>query len=90
MSLDTILSADEKAKIKNTIVEAVRVKQEIADLTEGLKDVVTHVAEETGVPKKELNKAISIAFKAREDHKAYENAQEELDTVGQLLEIAEI
>jgi len=85
MALDTILSADEKAKIKNTIEEAVKVKQEIADLNEGLKDVVTHVCEETGIPKKELNKAISISFKAQEDHRAYENAQDELDAVGELL-----
>ena len=57
------LNSDEQAKIKYTIESGIKVKQEIKDLSEGLRDTVKSVAEELEVKPALLNKAIQVAFK---------------------------
>lgn len=88
MSLSVTLSSDDQTKLKNTIREAIKVKQELKDLTDGLKDVIKNVSEELDIPAKLINKAITIEFKRLENSQALEEAVEELDSVGEILEIA--
>lgn len=85
MSIDSALSQDDIRKIKHTITEAVKVKQEVKDLNEGLRDVVKHVSEELGINLKDMNKAISIAFKQREHEDALEQEKDSMDTVEEIL-----
>lgn len=58
-----ILNQEEQAKIKHVIESGIKVKQEIQDLSEGLRDTVKAVGEELEVKPALLNKAIAVAFK---------------------------
>ena len=55
--------APEQAKIKQIIAEGVTVMQEIADLSEGLKETIAAVAEELEIKPSVIRKAIKIAQK---------------------------
>lgn len=83
MSQALMLSADDKAKIKNLIEVGIRTTQEIQDLKDGLKETVKEVAEEIGVKPAVLNKAIRVAFKS-----SVSNLQTEVDTVEEILHAA--
>lgn len=79
----------DKAKIMNLINSGIDVMREIATLREGLKDTVEAVAEELDIEKSSLNKAIRMAYKkSQKNQNVIEDAQEELDTVEQLLAAA--
>lgn len=56
-------TADEKAKVKNTVQMAVKTLREIGDLREGLSDTVKAVAEQLDVKPKLINGAIRAAYK---------------------------
>jgi hypothetical protein len=81
------LSHDEILKLRNTVVEAVKVKQEIQVLNEGLRDVVKHVAEELELNVSELNTAIKIAFKQQENPDTLQDEKDKLDTVEEILQV---
>jgi len=57
------LNSEEQAKVKNVIESGMKVKQEIQDLSEGLRDTVKAVADELEIKPALLNKAIAVAFK---------------------------
>jgi transposase-like protein len=79
----------DKARITNLINSGIDVMREISTLKEGLKDTVDAVAKELDVEKKTLNKAIRLAYKkSQQNQNPIEDAQEELDTVEQLLAAA--
>ena len=86
MSLDTI-SSEEKAKLKQLVDEGCSVLQEVDDLKGGLKDTVKAIAEELDIKPAVLNKAISIAHKARlqEAKQDFEDVETVLQTVGRTL-----
>jgi len=76
------LNTEEQAKIKHVIESGIKVKQEVKDLSDGLRDTVKAVAEELEIKPALLSKAISVAFKeslAAEKHDIEE--LEELLTV---------
>ena len=83
MSLDTITS-EEKAKLTQLVDEGCSVLQEIEDLKGGLKDTVKAIAEELDIKPSLINKAISIAHKARltEEKQDFEDVETILKTVG--------
>jgi len=83
MSLDTI-TAEEKAKLTQLVDEGCSVLQEIEDLKGGLKDTVKAIAEELDIKPALINKAISIAHKARltEAKQDFEDVETILKTVG--------
>ncbi len=79
----------DKAKIQNLINSGIDVMREVATLKEGLKDTVSAVADELDIEKKTLNRAIRMAYKkSQQNQNVVEDAQEELDTVEQLLAAA--
>tara|TARA_Y100000114_G_scaffold156753_1_gene185108 strand:+ start:1438 stop:1689 length:252 start_codon:yes stop_codon:yes gene_type:complete len=79
------LNTDEQAKVKHVIESGIKVKQEVKDLSEGLRDTVKAVAEELEIKPSLLTKAISVAF--RESLDAEKQDIEELE---ELLAIAKI
>lgn len=59
-----VFGPEEKAKLQQVINDGVNVKQEVEDLTEGLRDTVKAVAEELDLKPSLINKAINIAHKS--------------------------
>ena len=57
------LNTEEQAKIKHVIESGIKVKQEVKDLSDGLRDTVKAVAEELEIKPALLSKAIAVAFK---------------------------
>ena len=57
------LNTEEQAKIKHVIESGIKVKQEVKDLSDGLRDTVKAVAEELEIKPALLTKAIAVAFK---------------------------
>ena len=86
MSLDNI-SPEEKAKLKQLVDEGCSVLQEVDDLKGGLRDTVKAIAEELEIKPAVLNKAISLAHKARlqEAKSDFEDVETVLETVGRTL-----
>ena len=86
MSLDNI-SSEEKAKRKQLVDEGCSVLQEVDDLKGGLRDTVKAIAEELDIKPSVLNKAISIAHKARlqEAKSDFEDVETVFETVGRTL-----
>lgn len=86
MSLDNI-SSEEKAKLKQLVDEGCSVLQEVDDLKGGLRDTVKAIAEELEIKPAVLNKAISIAHKARlqEAKQDFDDVETVLETVGRTL-----
>lgn len=89
MTVNANFGPADKAKIQNLINSGIDTMREIATLREGLKDTVAAVAEELDIEKPRLNKAIRMAYKkSQQNQNVIEDAQEELDTVEQLLAAA--
>ena len=86
MSLENI-SSEEKAKLKQLVDEGCSVLQEVDDLKGGLRDTVKAIAEELDIKPSVLNKAISIAHKARlqEAKQDFDDVETVLQTVGRTL-----
>jgi len=57
------LNTEEQAKVKHVIESGIKVKQEVKDLSDGLRDTVKAVAEELEIKPALINKAIKIAHK---------------------------
>ena len=57
------LNTEEQAKIKHVIESGIKVKQEVKDLSEGLRDTVKAVAEELDIKPALLSKAIAVREK---------------------------
>jgi hypothetical protein len=72
-------NGEEQNKIKYVIESGIKVKQEVKDLSEGLRDSVKAVAEELEIKPALLNKAISVAFK--------ESLEAEKNDIGDLEEL---
>lgn len=86
MSLENI-SSEEKAKLKQLVDEGCSVLQEVDDLKGGLRDTVKAIAEELEIKPAVLNKAISLAHKARlqEAKQDFDDVETVLETVGRTL-----
>ncbi len=86
MAIDAI-NPEEKAKLIQLVDEGCSVLQEVDDLKGGLKDTVKAIAEELDIKPAVLNKAISIAHKARlqEAKQDFEDVETVLQTVGRTL-----
>ena len=74
------LNTEEQAKIKHVIESGIKVKQEVKDLSEGLRDTVKAIAEELELKPALINKAITIAHKDN-----YKNLTDDLDTLESIL-----
>lgn len=87
MSLDSGLSPEETAKLKQLVDEGCSVLQEVDDLKGGLRDTVKAIAEELDIKPAVLNKAINIAHKAKlqEAKKDFDDVETVLETVGRTL-----
>jgi len=78
-----VFTPDETAKITQVINDGIKVKQEVKDLTEGLRDTVKAVAEEMEIKPANLNKAINMAFK-----ESISSEREDFEDVEHLLAVA--
>lgn len=83
MSLDS-MNKDEKVKIEQWMTAAIKVKQEIGDLNEGLKEATKSIADELNVKPAILNKALKMAIKANssEERENLALAEEILQATG--------
>jgi len=81
------LSGDDQKKLAHFIQEGIKIKQEVADLNEGINDIKKHLADELDIPARELGKALTVAYKKRENSDALQEEQDVLDAVGEILEI---
>ena len=86
MSIDAI-NEEEKAKLIQLVNEGCLVLQECEDLKDGLRDTVRAIAEEIDVKPAVLNKAISVAHKAKlaETRADFKDMETILETVGRTL-----
>jgi DNA anti-recombination protein RmuC len=77
-------SLEVKKRSTEVIQQGVRVKQEIADLNDGLKELVKTYATEIGVKSGVVNKAIRLAFKSsiEEEKEAMEAIENMLAAAG--------
>ena len=66
------LNTEEQAKIKHVIESGIKVKQEVKDLSEGLRDTVKAVADELEIKPALLNKAIAVGFKESLDSEKHD------------------
>ncbi len=86
MSLDN-LSSEDKAKLTQLVDEGMQVLQEVDDLKGGLRDTIKSIADEMDIKPSVLNKAISLAHKAKlsEARQEFEDVEQVLTTVGKTL-----
>jgi len=82
MSDNNTINLD-KDKLKETIEKGLRLQQEIADLREDLKAMVTEAAQLVNVKPAILNKAIRVAFKS-----SLSKQREDIETLEEILEAA--
>jgi hypothetical protein len=61
--MNKVFNSEEVAKLTQVINDGIKVKQEVKDLSEGLRDTVKAVAEEMEIKPAVLTKAVNIAFK---------------------------
>lgn len=85
MSLEGNISEHHKTRLKEFIKQGSHIKQEIADLSDSLKDLSKTIGEEIDVKPALLNKALSVAFKNKAD-----DERENFTTVEEILAIAGI
>ena len=80
----TAYSSEDVDKLKRIVQEGIHVTQEVDTLKEGLRDTVKAVAEELGIKPSVLNKAIRIAYKAKEgkNREEFEELEAILESVG--------
>ena len=86
MPIDAI-NEEEKARLIPLVNEGCLVLQEVDDLKGGLRDTVRAIAEEMDVKPSVLNKAITVAHKAKltEARADFEDMETILETVGRTL-----
>ena len=86
MSIDAI-NEEEKAKLIQLVNEGCLVLQECEDLKGWLRDTVRAIAEEMDIKPAVLNKAITVAHKAKlaETRADFEDMETILETVGRTL-----
>ena len=77
------LNTEEQAKVKHVIESGIKVKQEVKDLSEGLRDTVKAVAEELEIKPALLTKAISVSFKESLDAE-----KQDIEELEELLAVA--
>tara|TARA_A100000171_G_C2099828_1_gene129045 strand:- start:631 stop:882 length:252 start_codon:yes stop_codon:yes gene_type:complete len=77
------LNTEEQAKVQHVIESGIKVKQEVKDLSEGLRDTVKAVAEELQIKPALLTKAISVAFK-----ESLEAEKQDIEELEELLTVA--
>ena len=78
MSIES-LSSEDNAKLRRTIEEGVKIKQQIKDLNEGISDTIKVVAEDLGLSAKVIKDAITAQFKSSiEEMKEHVNDVEHL------------
>lgn len=82
-----MFSGDQKIKLTQLFNEGIAVYQEIEDLTGGLNDTITAVAEELEVKPGVLRKALKVAQKSKfgETDANHETLRDILETVGRTL-----
>ena len=61
--MNKVFNSEEVAKLTQVINDGMKVKQELKDLSEGLRDTVKAVVEEMEIKPAVLTKAVNIAFK---------------------------
>ena len=66
------LNTEEQAKVKHVIESGIKVKQEVKDLSDGLRDTVKAVADELEIKPALLSKAINVAFKSSLDSEKHD------------------
>ena len=71
---------EQRAKLRQLIAEGTNVKQEVQDLSEGLRETVKAVADEMQIKPQILNKAINVAFKSN-----MADIQEQMDELESIL-----
>ena len=86
MSVDN-LSSEDKTKLTQLVEEGMQVLQEVDDLKGGLRDTIKSIADEMDIKPSVLNKAISLAHKAKlsEARQEFEDVEQVLTTVGKTL-----
>jgi hypothetical protein len=84
------LSSEDQSKLRHVIEEAVKVLNEIKVLREGKTETVRVVAKELDIPLRDMNRAISLAFKKQENSTAIDDEKDLLDTVEEILVVARI
>lgn len=84
MSIGNLSSAD-KARIKSLIDEGVQTLTDISTMKEGLKDVITSIAEDLEIDKRVLNKALQVAYKSSQNKDKLQETRDEIDEVEQVL-----
>ena len=86
MPIDAI-NEEEKARLIQLVNEGCLVLQEVDDLKGGLRDTVRAIAEEMDVKPSVINKAITVAHKAKltEARADFEDMETILETVGRTL-----
>ena len=77
------LNTEEQAKVKHVIETGIKVKQEVKDLSDGLRDTVKAVAEELEIKPALLTKAIQVAFK-----ESLDSEKQDIEELEELLVIA--
>ena len=77
------LNTEEQAKVQHVIESGIKVKQEVKDLSEGLRDTVKAVAEELEIKPALLTKAISVVFK-----ESLEAEKQDIEELEELLAVA--
>ena len=77
------LNTEEQAKVQHVIESGIKVKQEVKDLSEGLRDTVKAVAEELEIKPALLTKAISVSFK-----ESLEAEKQDIEELEELLAVA--
>lgn len=80
-----VLTAGDKAKLKNLIDNGVQSLHDIATAREGMKDDIEAVAEELEIDKKVIKKAIDIAYKNSQKTDQLTEKRTELDAVEEVL-----
>ena len=78
------LSSEDKTKLTQLVEEGMQVLQEVDDLKGSLRDTVKSIADEMDIKPSVLNKAISIAHKAKltETRNDFDEVEHILTTVG--------
>ena len=87
MAFNRTFNAEEVARLKRLIDEGCQVSYEIDALKEGLRDKVKAIAEEMDIKPAILNKAISVAHKAKfgDERDKFDELETILEAVGKTL-----
>lgn len=77
-------SADDVKRLKELVKEGCVVKQEVADLNDGLNDTIKAIAEEMNIKPGMLKKVINVAYKRNldEERSEFEELEDIIKTLG--------